>query len=106
MELLYQLQQLQLLTIFICKIRKHSFVSGQLPFKDSKLAHIGKVGSQVSLKMQKKQQNFLRNWHLAQLKVACDGDLDRVVRCVKLGILLMAMLNLKITLLLQMAFLT
>lgn len=62
------------------------FVSGQLPFKDSKLAHIGKVGSQVSPEDAKEAAKLCGIGILAQLKVACDGDLDRVVRCVKLGI--------------------
>lgn len=62
------------------------FVSGQLPFQDGKLAYIGKVGSEVSIDDAKKAAKLCGIGILAQLKVACDGNLDRVVRCVKLGI--------------------
>lgn len=62
------------------------FVSGQLPFVDGKLAFIGKVGNEISAEAAKKAARACAIGILAQLKVACDGDLDRVVKCVKLGI--------------------
>lgn len=62
------------------------FVSGQLPFEAGKLQFIGKVGSEVSAEDAKKAARLCAIGLLAQLKVACDGDLERVVRCVKLGI--------------------
>ncbi len=61
-------------------------VSGQLPFENGKLAYIGKVGSEISVEDAKKAARLCAIGIFAQLKVACDGDLDRVVRCVKLGI--------------------
>ncbi len=62
------------------------FVSGQLPFENGKLQFLGKVGSEVSTEDAKKAARLCAIGILAQLKVACEGNLDRVVRCVKLGI--------------------
>ena len=61
------------------------FVSGQLPFENGKLAYIGKVGSEVSIEDAKKAARLCAIGILAQLKVACEGNLDRVVSCIKLG---------------------
>ena len=62
------------------------FVSGQLPFENGKLQFLGKVGSEVSTEDAKKAARLCAIGILAQLKVACEGNLDRVVRCIKLGI--------------------
>ncbi|MDG2243819.1 MAG: RidA family protein [Rhodospirillaceae bacterium] len=61
------------------------FISGQLPLQDGKLLCSGGVGAAVSLEeaVAAAQQCALNI--IAQLKVACDGDLDRVKRIVKLG---------------------
>jgi enamine deaminase RidA (YjgF/YER057c/UK114 family) len=62
------------------------FISGQLPFENGKLAHIGKVGSEVSAEDATKAARLCAIGILAQLKVACGGDLERVSKCIKLGI--------------------
>lgn len=62
------------------------FVSGQLPSQDGKLQFPGKVGSEVSPEDAKKAARICAINILAQLKVACEGNLERVVRCIKLGI--------------------
>lgn len=62
------------------------FVSGQLPLEAGKLQFIGKVGSEVSAEDAKKAARLCAINILAQLKVACEGDLERAVRCIKLGI--------------------
>lgn len=62
------------------------FVSGQLPFEAGKLQFVGKVGAEISPEDAKKAARLCAIGILAQLKVACDGDLERVARCVKLGI--------------------
>jgi enamine deaminase RidA (YjgF/YER057c/UK114 family) len=62
------------------------FVSGQLPSQDGKLQFPGKVGSEVLLEDAKKAARICAINILAQLKVACEGNLERVVRCIKLGI--------------------
>jgi enamine deaminase RidA (YjgF/YER057c/UK114 family) len=60
-------------------------VSGQLPMAHGKLAFAGKLGESVSLEdgQAAARQCFLNV--LAHVNTACDGDLDRVVRVVRLG---------------------
>ena len=61
------------------------FVSGQVPFVDGKLTVTGTVGKDASIEDAQGQAKVCAINLLAQLKVACDGDLDRVVQVVKLG---------------------
>lgn len=61
------------------------FVSGQVPFVDGKLEMTGTVGKNASVEDAQNQAKICAINLLAQLKVACDGDLDRVVKVVKLG---------------------
>ena len=61
------------------------FVSGQVPFVDGKVEVTGKVGQSASVEVAQGQAKICAINLLAQLKVACDGDLDRVVRVIKLG---------------------
>ncbi len=60
-------------------------ISGQLPMRDGKLAYAGKLGAAVSIEdgQAAARQCFLNI--LAHLNTACDGDLDRVARLVRLG---------------------
>jgi len=62
------------------------FVSGQLPIENGQMKFVGKVGSEISADDAKVAARLCAINILAQMKVACDGNLDRVVRCVKLGI--------------------
>lgn len=62
------------------------FISGQLPLLDGKLQGIGKVGKEINGEDAKKLARLCAINIIAQLKVACNGDLDRVEQCVKLGI--------------------
>ena len=61
------------------------FVSGQVPFVDGKLTVTGTVGKDASIEDAQGQAKVCAINLLAQLKVACNGDLDRVVQVVKLG---------------------
>ncbi len=61
-------------------------ISGQLPAENGQMKYVGKVGSQVSADDAKKAARLCAINILAQLKSACDGNLDRVKKCVKLGI--------------------
>ena len=61
------------------------FVSGQVPFVDGKLEITGTVGENASVKDAQGQAKVCAINLLAQLKVACSGDLDQVVKVVKLG---------------------
>jgi enamine deaminase RidA (YjgF/YER057c/UK114 family) len=71
------------------------FVSGQLPLEAGKLQYIGKVGTEISAEDAKKAARLCAINILAQMKVATDGNLDRVVRCVKLGIFVNGEANFK-----------
>jgi enamine deaminase RidA (YjgF/YER057c/UK114 family) len=61
------------------------FVSGQVTLKDGKLQHQGKLGAGISLEEGQAAARLCAINIVAQLKAACDGDLDRVKRIVKLG---------------------
>lgn len=60
-------------------------VSGQIPMADGKLAFEGKVGDTVSEEDARAAARICGLNIIAQLKAACDGDLNRVKRIVKLG---------------------
>lgn len=61
------------------------FVSGQVTLKDGQLQYQGKLGADVSLEDGQAAARLCAINVIAQLKAACDGDLDRVQRIVKLG---------------------
>ncbi len=61
------------------------FVSGQLPFVAGKLAFSGRLGVSVSLEDGKAAARQCLLNVLSQVDAACDGDLDRVARLVRLG---------------------
>jgi enamine deaminase RidA (YjgF/YER057c/UK114 family) len=62
------------------------FISGQVTFgPDGNLMYQGIVGDTISIEEAQKAARLCGINILAQLKSACEGDLDRVVRCVKLG---------------------
>ena len=61
------------------------FVSGQLPLADGKLQVTGKLGDSVSLEDGVAAARLCAINIVAQLKRACDDDLDRVKHIVKLG---------------------
>ena len=60
------------------------FTAGQVTLKDGKFEHLGKVGGAISLEEAQKAARLCAINIIAQLKAACDGDLDRVKRIVKL----------------------
>ncbi len=61
------------------------FVSGQVPWVGGERNFVGKVGAEFSIEEGQAAARVVVLNIIAQLKAACDGDLDRVVRCVKLG---------------------
>jgi enamine deaminase RidA (YjgF/YER057c/UK114 family) len=62
------------------------FVSGQVTLSAGVLKYVGKVGADLSLEDGKAAARLCAVNVLAQVKAACGGDLDRVKRCVKLGV--------------------
>ncbi len=61
------------------------FVSGQLPLAGGELVHKGLLGRDVSAEDAVGQARTCAINILAQIKIACGGDLERVVRCIRLG---------------------
>lgn len=61
------------------------FVAGQLPFSEGKLEHKGRVAEEIEIDAAKHAAMLCGLNILAQAKAALDGDLGRIVRCVKLG---------------------
>lgn len=60
------------------------FLSGQVPVENGQRKYIGKLGREFGVEEGQKAAELAALNMLARLKAACDGDLDRVVRCVKL----------------------
>lgn len=61
------------------------FISGQVPVKDGKTEFVGKLGAGISVAQGQQAARLCAINILAQVADALDGDLDRVVRCVRLG---------------------
>lgn len=60
-------------------------ISGQLPFLNGEKNFIGRLGDNISIEEAEKGARACGLNIIAQLKQACGGNLDKVVRCVKLG---------------------
>jgi len=61
------------------------FVSGQVPIVNGEVSFKGKVGDDVDLDTAVQAARACAMNIIAQVKAACGGDLDRVVRVVRLG---------------------
>jgi enamine deaminase RidA (YjgF/YER057c/UK114 family) len=62
------------------------FISGQVTIFSGGLKYVGKLGADLSLEDGKAAARLCAVNVLAQVKAACGGDLDRVKRCVRLGV--------------------
>ncbi len=62
------------------------FISGQVTLAEGGLKYVGTVGKDLSLEDGQAAAKLCAINLLAQLKGACGGNLDRVKRCVKLGV--------------------
>lgn len=60
------------------------FVSGQVPLENGAIAVTGKLG-EIPMEEGERAARVCATNILAQLKAACDGDLDRIKRIVRLG---------------------
>ena len=63
-----------------------AFVAGQPPVDGDRRPYLGRLGVEISLEQGQAAARLSALNVIAQLKAALDGDLDRVVRCVKLGV--------------------
>jgi enamine deaminase RidA (YjgF/YER057c/UK114 family) len=60
-------------------------VSGQLPLAGGALSQTGLLGAGVSVEEGAAAAQVCAINILAQIKVACGGDFERIVRCIRLG---------------------
>lgn len=60
-------------------------VSGQLPLVDGTLSQTGLLGAGVSIEEGASAAQICAINILAQVKIACGGDLERIERCIRLG---------------------
>jgi enamine deaminase RidA (YjgF/YER057c/UK114 family) len=61
-----------------------AFMAGQVAREAGKMKYTGKVGRDLTLEDGQAAAKLCALNLIAQLKAACDGDLDRVERCVRL----------------------
>ena len=61
------------------------FVAGQVPMWNGEIRHRGRLGDDFTIDDGYQAARLCALNVIAQVKAACGGDLDRVVRCVKLG---------------------
>ena len=61
------------------------FIAGQVPVRDGKIEFVGKLGAGLNVVQGQQAARLCAINILAQVASALDGDLDRVVRCVRLG---------------------
>lgn len=61
------------------------YVSGQLPMVNGSLGFVGKVGNDLDVEKAQQAARLCALNILSHLEIACDGNLDRVDRCVKIG---------------------
>lgn len=61
------------------------FVAGQGPSWNGEMRHQGTVGKDISLEDAQQAARVVALNLIAQARQACDGDLDRITRVVKLG---------------------
>ena len=60
------------------------YTAGQVPVENGERRYIGRLGREFSIHDGQKAADLAALNVLARVKAACDGDLDRVVRVVKL----------------------
>jgi enamine deaminase RidA (YjgF/YER057c/UK114 family) len=66
------------------------FISGQVTLAADGLKYVGTIGKELSIEDGKAAARLCAINVVAQLKAACDGDLERVRRCAKLGVFINA----------------
>ena len=60
------------------------FISGQIPIEDGEIRYTGKLGAAFDVGEGQRIARLCALNAIAQLRAACEGDLDRVRRCLKL----------------------
>ena len=60
------------------------FIAGQVPVREGKDIHTGKLGADITMEQGQECARQCAINIISQVRNALDGDLDRVVRCVRL----------------------
>lgn len=63
-----------------------AFVAGQAPLLGGERPFMGRVGNELTFEQGQAAVRLSGLNVIAQMKLALSGDLDRIIRCVKLGI--------------------
>jgi enamine deaminase RidA (YjgF/YER057c/UK114 family) len=61
------------------------FLAGQITLWNGELKHVGKLGAEFGVKEGQEAARVCALNLIAQAKAACDGDLDRVVRWIRIS---------------------
>jgi enamine deaminase RidA (YjgF/YER057c/UK114 family) len=61
------------------------FIAGQIPVWNGERRFLGTVGAELDVAQAREAAKICGLNVLAHLRTACGGDLDRVVRCVRVG---------------------
>ena len=64
---------------------KQVFISGQIPMQSGQIGFVGKLGREFSVEQGQEAARICGLNILALIRHACGGNLERVVRCVRLG---------------------
>ena len=61
------------------------YISGQIPFQAGRAVFVGKLGADFTVEEGQEAARTCALQVLALIRRACGGDLDKVVRCIRLG---------------------
>lgn len=61
------------------------YISGQIPLQAGRAVFVGKLGADFTVEEGQEAARICALQVLALIRRACGGDLDKVVRCVRLG---------------------
>jgi enamine deaminase RidA (YjgF/YER057c/UK114 family) len=64
---------------------KHVYISGQIPMQAGQISFVGKLGQEFSIEQGQEAARLCALNILGLIRHACNGDLERVVRCVRIG---------------------
>ncbi|MDJ0947049.1 MAG: RidA family protein [Kiloniellales bacterium] len=64
---------------------KQVFVAGQITIHNGEIQYVGKLGRDYGVEEGQAAARLCALNIIAQVKAACGGELDRVVRCLRLG---------------------
>src|SRR5881392_3354760 len=61
------------------------YISGQIPVREGKPAFVGKLGKDITIEEGQEAARTCALSVLGLIRHACDGDLSKVIQCIRLG---------------------